>query len=258
MDPKAGLYLKKFNDLIAGHKCTVDEEDYERFQLNRNLLVKIAKVENSSLAVYDLNKKQYILSDSKFDSKTGYRLNHDYKVNPDHFYEMMHPDDFPFVLNTVIKTLYFLNELPSHEKTDYKLIVDFRLSDKNGKYLRFIQQVVVLELDRNGEIWLLLKLVDLASENAGNEPSQRKLLNMKTGKLHLFNDKVDNPSEKLLSKRELEVLGLISQGLNSKIIAEHLFISVNTVNNHRQKILSKTKSGNTSHALFYAKRIGII
>lgn len=258
MEQKATLFLKKFNSLIEGYKCTPDEEDYKRFQLNKNLLIKIAKVENSSLAVFDLNKKQYILSDSKFDNKTGYRLNYDYKVDPDHFYKTMHPDDFPFVLDTIIKTLYFLNELPSNEKTDYKLIVDFRLSDKNRKYLRFIQQVVVLELDKKGEIWLLLKLVDLICENSGNEPSQRKLLNMKTGKLHLFNDDEDNRSEHLLSKRELEVLGLISQGLNSKLIAERLFISVKTVNNHRQKIISKTKSENTSHALLYAKRIGII
>jgi DNA-binding CsgD family transcriptional regulator len=103
-----------------------------------------------------------------------------------------------------------------------------------------------------------LKLVDLASDDAGNEPSQRKLLNMKTGKLYLFNDIENNPSENLLSKREIEVLGLISQGLKSKNIADRLYISVNTVNNHRQNILSKTKSVNTSHALFYAKQIGII
>lgn len=258
MDLKSGNILEKFNKLVDNYKCVVEEEDYEKFQLNRNLLLKIAKVENSSLTVFDLNRKQYILSDSKFESKTGYSLNHEYKVNPDHFYEMMHPDDFPFVLETVIKTISFLNDLPPQEKTDYKLIVDFRLADKNGKYLRFIQQVVVLELDRKGGIWLVLKLVDLASDDAGNEPSQRKLLNMKSGKLHLFNDIEENPSENLLSKREIEVLGLISQGLRSKNIADRLYISVNTVNNHRQKILCKTKSVNTSQALFYAKQIGII
>jgi len=258
MDLSTEYTLKKFNSVIENYKCIVEDEDYEKFQLNRNLLIKIAKVENSSLTVYDLNRKQYILSDSKFESKTGYSLNHEYKVNPDHFYKMMHPEDFPFVLETTIKTLFFLNDLPAQEKTDYKLIIDFRLSDKNGKYVRFIQQVVVLELDRSGKIWLLLKLVDLASDDAGNEPSQRKLLNMKTGKLYLFNDIENNPSENLLSKREIEVLGLISQGLKSKNIADRLFISVNTVNNHRQNILSKTKSANTSHALFYAKQIGII
>jgi DNA-binding CsgD family transcriptional regulator len=250
--------LQRFNDFFSDYKCEVDEKDYARFELNRNLLIKIAEVENSSLAVYDLNRKHYILSDSKYDVKTGYRLNHDFQVNPDHFYELMHPDDFPLVLDSIIKTIKFLNSLSPVAKTEYKLIIDFRLLNTKGIYMRFVQQVVVLELDRNGNIWLILKLVDLVSQNSSKVPSQRKLLNMKTGKLVLFDHEVNNPSDTLLSKREAEVLGLISQGLSSKTIAERLFISVNTVNNHRQKILAKTNSFNSSQALSYAKQIGII
>lgn len=65
-------------------------------------------------------------------------------------------------------------------------------------------------------------------------------------------------SDKLLTDRETEVLKLFSQGLDSHDIAERLFISVNTVNNHRQKILSKTRTENTTQALLYAKKVGII
>jgi DNA-binding NarL/FixJ family response regulator len=65
-------------------------------------------------------------------------------------------------------------------------------------------------------------------------------------------------SDKLLTDRETEVLKLISQGLDSHDIAERLFISVNTVNNHRQKILSKTRTKNATQALLYAKKVGII
>jgi DNA-binding CsgD family transcriptional regulator len=254
----SGTFLQRFNNFFSDYKCEVDETDYERFELNRKLLVKIAEVENSSLAVYDLNRKQYILADSKFDQKTGYRLNHDFHIDPDYFYKLMHPEDFPFVLDTIIKTVNFLNTVPPDEKTKFKLIVDFRLLNTKGIYLLFVQQVVVLELDRKGNIWLVLKLVDLVSEDSAKTPSHRKLLNMKTGKLALFNDDEICPSDTVLSKRETEVLGLISQGLNSKNIAERLFISVNTVNNHRQKILAKTNSWNSSHALTYAKRLGII
>jgi DNA-binding CsgD family transcriptional regulator len=125
-------------------------------------------------------------------------------------------------------------------------------------YMRFIQQMVVLELDKNGEIWLLLKLFDLVSENASEEPPQRKLVNLRTWKLHLFNDDFEIPTSKVLTNREVQVLGLISQGLDSKNISDRLFISLNTVNNHRQNILNKTRSGNTSQALVFAKRIGII
>jgi DNA-binding CsgD family transcriptional regulator len=257
MDEVSYKYLLQFNKILENHNCNVDENDYIKFEFNKQLLLKIAQVENSSLAVYDTNKKYYTLLCSKYDKTIGYQLNHNYHIGPNHFYQYMHPEDFPFILDTVIKTFNFLDQLPAEEKTDYKLIVDYRLMNKAGNYLRFVQQVVVLELDKNGEIWLILKLFDLVSEKAKNEPSQRKLLNLKTGKLYLFNDN-NYISSTLLTKREVEILGLISQGLDSKNISDRLFISVNTVNNHRQNILSKTKSTNTSQALLYAKRIGIL
>jgi len=40
----------------------------------------------------------------------------------------------------------------------------------------------------------------------------------------------------ILSTREVEVLGLVSKGFASKEIANKLFLSINTVNNHRLNI----------------------
>jgi DNA-binding NarL/FixJ family response regulator len=49
-----------------------------------------------------------------------------------------------------------------------------------------------------------------------------------------------------LSKRELEVLKLLAEGLNSKEIGDRLFISERTVSNHRAHILEKTDARNTA------------
>ena len=49
----------------------------------------------------------------------------------------------------------------------------------------------------------------------------------------------------VLSKREKEVLMLIVEGLNSKQIAERLFLSERTVSNHRANMLQKCKVNNT-------------
>lgn len=250
--------LQDYIEYFENHQCSVDDEDYKRFELQKKLLLKIAQVENSSLAVFDTNKNHYILSCSKFDRKIGYQLNYEKKIAPDFFQNRCHPGDFNFVIDSAYRTYKFLESLPPGERTDYKLIIDYRLRSTSGVYMRFIQQMVVLELDKNGEIWLFLKLFDLVSENANEEPPQRKLVNLKTWKLHLFNDDFEIPSAKVLTNREVQVLDLISQGLDSKNISDRLFISLNTVNNHRQNILNKTRSGNTSQALVFAKRIGII
>jgi DNA-binding NarL/FixJ family response regulator len=124
--------------------------------------------------------------------------------------------------------------------------------------MRFIHQFVVFEQDKFGKSWLVLIVTDLISEKAANSKPQRRLINLKTGKLHLFNNEGEGNSDTLLTKRETEVLELIVQCLDSQHISEKLSISINTVNNHRQNILYKTRMKNTIQALLFAKRVGII
>ncbi|KAB3868777.1 response regulator transcription factor, partial [Phocaeicola vulgatus] len=52
----------------------------------------------------------------------------------------------------------------------------------------------------------------------------------------------------ILSEREKELLRCITKGLSSKEIAAALYISVNTVNRHRQNILEKLSVGNSIEA----------
>jgi DNA-binding NarL/FixJ family response regulator len=62
----------------------------------------------------------------------------------------------------------------------------------------------------------------------------------------------------ILSRREIEVPGLVSKGFASKEIADKLFLSVNTINNHRQDILEKVKASNTSEAVKYARNLDLL
>ncbi len=58
--------------------------------------------------------------------------------------------------------------------------------------------------------------------------------------------------EQQLSEREIEILKLISQELTSEEIAERLYISKKTVDNHRANMLIKTESKSTIGLLKYA------
>lgn len=70
------------------------------------------------------------------------------------------------------------------------------------------------------------------------------LLNKKKGILPVINTNK-------LSIREIEVLGLIMQGMTNHEIAEKLFISFETVKSHRKKILEKTGAKNTAALINY-------
>jgi DNA-binding NarL/FixJ family response regulator len=47
-------------------------------------------------------------------------------------------------------------------------------------------------------------------------------------------------------------------GLMSKEISDKLFISIHTVNRHRQNILEKMNVENLSAAISYAKKLGLL
>ncbi|ADY51998.1 two component transcriptional regulator, LuxR family [Pseudopedobacter saltans DSM 12145] len=61
-----------------------------------------------------------------------------------------------------------------------------------------------------------------------------------------------------LSDRELEVLGLISEGLTNIEIANKLFLSKRTVEGHRQNLINKTKVKNSAALIKYAVKNGLI
>ena len=57
-----------------------------------------------------------------------------------------------------------------------------------------------------------------------------------------------------LSKREIEVLGLVADGLINSEIADELFTSKRTVETHRQNIMEKTQTRNTASLIKLAVR----
>ena len=61
-----------------------------------------------------------------------------------------------------------------------------------------------------------------------------------------------------LSRRELEVLGLVAEGLTTAQIADQLFTSKRTVETHRQNILEKTGCKNTAALISYAISHGLL
>lgn len=67
-----------------------------------------------------------------------------------------------------------------------------------------------------------------------------------------------NINEDILTKRELEVLCLIAEGMYNKEIAEKLFISEKTVKNHVSNIFKKIDVTDRTQAAVYAIKNGYV
>jgi len=61
-----------------------------------------------------------------------------------------------------------------------------------------------------------------------------------------------------LSKRELEILGLLAQGLSNQEIAGKLFVSLSTVKTHLQNLFLKLDVKKRTQAIEKAKRLSLI
>jgi DNA-binding NarL/FixJ family response regulator len=76
------------------------------------------------------------------------------------------------------------------------------------------------------------------------------------GKLKRVGKKGDEFSR--LTNREKEILQHIAEGLTSQKIAEELFLSRKTVDNHRANIMKKLNLHDTASLVRYAVRIGLV
>jgi two-component system, NarL family, response regulator LiaR len=65
-------------------------------------------------------------------------------------------------------------------------------------------------------------------------------------------------SELELSKRELEILGLLAEGCSNLEIGEKLFVSLSTVKTHIQNLFEKLDVKRRTQAVEKAKRLNII
>jgi DNA-binding NarL/FixJ family response regulator len=70
--------------------------------------------------------------------------------------------------------------------------------------------------------------------------------------------KITDARYERLTPREQQVMRLLAEGLSTKEIAEKLFISPKTVENHRANLMSKLDLHSTMELVRYAARLGLI
>jgi DNA-binding NarL/FixJ family response regulator len=59
-------------------------------------------------------------------------------------------------------------------------------------------------------------------------------------------ESISEHNQPLLTRREIEVLKLIAEGLTNQEIADKLFVSASTVDSHRKNLISKLNAKNTA------------
>ena len=141
----------------------------------------------------------------------------------------------------------------------YKTSYNFRFRLENGEYALFNHQSLMLTLDDNGGFGKSLNIhtrIDHLSNLNTNKISFIGLHD-EPSFMNLSPDD-ENKELKEFSKREIDIIRLIGNGLRNDEIAEKLFISALTVKKHRNNILVKSDSKNTAQLIKNCILQGII
>jgi DNA-binding CsgD family transcriptional regulator len=240
---------QNYSELIHRFQ-NVSHEDYNRFERKKQVLLQLSKASNKGMAIYDMYRNEYTLLHWQHDTDYPFQK----KFNcMESLQALLHPDDVEYVYSSKHKALSMLHELSVDELKHHKLIYECRMRKANGTYQRFLHQYMVLELDKDDELWLLLLLIEpVTGKETETPPRGMMIMDCMNGTMKVYNN------ETCFTRREIQVLQLMAQGYDSSRIASILFISKNTVDNHRRNILSKTQTENTTQALMYARTLGVI
>ncbi|HRY33992.1 MAG TPA: response regulator transcription factor [Bacteroidales bacterium] len=257
MEEEISLLYRQYLELLASIPFREEDLDYTLFEHHLHFLRMLDVMEHSAVTVFDLYRKEHIYISRKYESLLGYDVAQAENEGNAFFDSKIHPEDLRLLLREGIVFLRYGLEASREEMKTHKLISDYRVLNARGVYVRVIEQKMVMELDPSGYPWLTLCLLDISPDQDLDRPCRNCLINLQNGDIFTFRD--FNPDEdSLLTKRETEILHLISKGFVSKQIADRLFISVNTVNTHRQRIIEKMNVPNTQAAISYARRAGLL
>jgi DNA-binding CsgD family transcriptional regulator len=252
--------IKTYFEILNKQKFIDEELDYSIFDRQRPLLQTIADISNSGVSIFDAFQKKHIFYSQNFGVLLGYDLKQIKRKDNEYLDSKIHPDDFVALMKNGISLFKLFYQFSVDEKANYKLINEYRVLNTKNKYTRVIEQHQLLELDNYGNIWLTLSIIDISPNQEVNEGLKSQLLNFRTGKIIPFQD-VKKSNEKIsigLSKREIQILKMVKDGLLSKEISNNLNISLHTVNTHRQRVLEKLGANNSMEAVVFASKLGLL
>lgn len=243
-------------ELLNSQTFHVKDLDYSILDKHKMQLQLLADVGNSVINVMDIFQKKHVFYSSNFGSVFGYNAKDVESYGENFMKSKIHPDDFPLVMKSGLACLKLYLNFSKEEKLSYKLINEFRILNAANQYIRVIEQHQALELDRQGNLWLALSILDISPNQEGQEGLKSQLLNFRTGEFIPLPQ--DTEFKVTLTQREIEILKLVKEGLLSKEISSRLSISVHTVNTHRQRVLEKLGASNSIEAVVFSTKFGLV
>lgn len=245
-------------DMWAKQHLCAEDIDYSILDTNKVMLHQMARISRSCTFVVDVYKCKYTFASPNFVDFLGcdsHKIN-TLEEHEDYLESRIHPDDLSQMKSLQIDLSRFIYSQPVEERNNYKNIFSYRVLNAKRQYINVTSKHQVLEKSRSGEAWLILGVMDIASDQRPLDHVACTVLNLETGET--FSPYCLPDLKPNLTRREIEILQLIKRGFLSKEIANRLCISIHTVNIHRRNLLHKLGVQNSIEAIHLGSKKGLV
>ncbi len=205
-------------------------------------LEKVVHEVPANIYISDL-KKGVIWCNKTNEETLGYTLNEILEMGGvEYIYEIVHPDDHTVPDDSIdhykqLASPHFGGIFRAKHKlsTEYKWYMGWSKGFTTGPD-GIPKEIISVDVDMSQQMNTDSQLTEALKENLKHK--NKLLINS-------------------LRKREIEILGLICQGMSTQQIADCLFISKNTVSTHRKNIQKKLGTKNLADLVSLAREAGL-
>ncbi len=246
------LYWKEIQRLKKTLGYDVDGSVPEQGELLMEIIKRIQLLPNQFFYINYTPKSHIIYVSPEVKENLGYDLEEfDYR----RLLDIIHPDDQPIVLAGT-NYYYPLGNFRVFKPFEFAVFFNYRVSRKNGIQKRVLRSSSPLLYDDSGKMIYHISVITDITEM---QPSNRVHI-WHSGLLgHIPTFPIESfYNNSVLSKREMDILFYLYEGLKSDQIADKLYISKHTVDTHRRKMLAKMNVENTGQLIRKSIKLQLI
>lgn len=213
--------------------------------------------------IFDFSKRKYIFCSEGikrllgYDAKEFIEGGHAFMIEIEQkdFFKTYNDTIFPYCLNFLQNNLQF-------EHINYTFSFNTRLKNNTGKWINILQKCNYITSKDKGlplySFGMFLDITCIKKDNVIIHTIEKSGTGSDVSNLIAKNCFFPFEEDQMLTRQEKNILGYMAEGLSSKMLADKLSISENTVSNHRQNIIRKTNTNNVAQLIAFSIRNGII
>ncbi|KQT16966.1 histidine kinase [Chryseobacterium sp. Leaf404] len=239
--------------LLQQKFSSTSEKENLQLQKCQEIAQNCADLENGIAVLSDLqNNKSYVYSGKIADELNIFQKQKSKEIESiweEELFSILNAEDVLQKHLLELQFFQFIKTIPFEAHKDYCVVSRLRIAgNPNQKSLLHKMFYFTNADDKNVELALCLYHFDFLNSSLHHG------MIINTANSSVIHQTEDGNAS-FLSVREKEILKMIQDGKRSKEIADLLFISINTVNRHRQNILEKLRVGNMTEACMMAAKL---